>query len=88
MLRFRCWAAVSAQCSRMPGLQPKPTHIAYSVRNYESQGKSDASWLKVGAAFAHEDGKGFDITLTPFRSQAALSCARTSHAKRPRHSER
>ena len=41
----------------------KPTHVAYSVRNFDKEGQSDASWLKVGVAFAHKDGKGFDVTL-------------------------
>ena len=41
----------------------KPTHIAYSVRDYEREGKNEASWLKVGVAFAHKDGNGFDVAL-------------------------
>ena len=41
----------------------KPAHIAYSVRNFESHGKPDASWLKVGVAFLHKDGNGFGINL-------------------------
>jgi len=41
----------------------KPTHIAYSVRNFDSRGQSQASWTRVGVAFAHKDGKGFDVNL-------------------------
>jgi hypothetical protein len=37
-----------------------PTHIAYQVRD----GKSDKSyWTRIGAAWAHADGKGFNIQL-------------------------
>ena len=41
----------------------KPTHEAFAVRNFERDGKPDASWLRVGVAFAHRDGKGFDVVL-------------------------
>lgn len=40
-----------------------PTATAYAVRNFEREGKKDASWLKVGAAWMHKDGKGFDVVL-------------------------
>jgi hypothetical protein len=37
-----------------------PTHIAYQVRD----GKSDKSyWTRIGAAWPHADGKGFNIQL-------------------------
>ena len=41
----------------------KPTHLAYSVRNFEKAGEANASWLKIGAAFLHKDGKGLDVVL-------------------------
>ncbi len=42
----------------------KPTHIAYAVREFKKEdGKEDASWSRIGAAFEHKDGKGFNITL-------------------------
>jgi hypothetical protein len=44
----------------------QPTHIVYSVRNFEKDGKEDSSWSKVGAAWAHKDGKGFNIQLEAF----------------------
>lgn len=61
----------------------KPTHIAYSVRNYERQGENDASWLKVGVAFAHKDGKGFDVKLdaTPVNGQVVLRLNEPKPAK-------
>ena len=36
----------------------KPSHTAYSIR--ERDGK-DSKWTEIGVAFAHKDGKGFDI---------------------------
>ena len=38
----------------------RPTHTVFVV---EGEGDS-AFWTKVGAAWSHEDGKGFSITLS------------------------
>ena len=46
--------------------KPRPTHEAFAVRNFEKDGEQETSWLKVGVAFAHKDGKGFDILLDAF----------------------
>lgn len=37
-----------------------PTHGVYVI---EGEG-SDAFWAKVGAAWSHADGQGFNITMT------------------------
>jgi hypothetical protein len=39
---------------------PQLTHRAYTV--IKREGKDDF-WLAIGAAFAHEDGDGFNIVL-------------------------
>ena len=39
---------------------PQPTHRAYVVAKREG---ADDFWINVGAAFAHQDGKGFNIIL-------------------------
>jgi hypothetical protein len=38
----------------------KPSHIAYHVRDI-ADGKS--FWTRIGSAWAHQDGKGFNIQL-------------------------
>lgn len=38
----------------------QPTHRAYVVVKREG---ADDFWINVGAAFAHQDGKGFNIML-------------------------
>jgi hypothetical protein len=38
----------------------KPTYNAYSVRKYEKDGEKDSFWTKIGVAFAHKNGGGFD----------------------------
>ena len=41
----------------------KPAYTAYAVRDYTKDGQKDSEWLKVGAAWPHKDGKGFDLNL-------------------------
>ncbi len=41
----------------------KPTHTAYSVRNYKKGDEENAEWLKIGVAFLHKDGMGVDVVL-------------------------
>ena len=38
----------------------QPTHIAYQVRERENQ---DSIWTRIGAAWQHKDGKGFNISV-------------------------
>ncbi len=45
----------------------KPTFNAYSVREYKkADGTTDSFWTKIGVAFAHKNGGGFDIVLEAF----------------------
>jgi hypothetical protein len=37
-----------------------PSHIAYQIRDREG---SDGFWTRIGAAWPHRDGKGFNIQL-------------------------
>lgn len=37
-----------------------PSHVVYHVR--EREGK-DSIWTRIGAAWAHRDGKGFNVQL-------------------------
>jgi hypothetical protein len=38
-----------------------PSHIAHHVRD-RGEGK-DAIWTRIGAAWAHADGKGFNVQI-------------------------
>lgn len=44
----------------------RPTHTAYSVREYHKQGQTESDWTRIGAAWAHRDGGGFDLLLDAF----------------------
>jgi|HubBroStandDraft_4_1064222.scaffolds.fasta_scaffold400837_1 hypothetical protein len=37
-----------------------PTHIAYQVRDREGQ---KGIWTRIGAAWAHADGKGYSVQI-------------------------
>ncbi len=44
-----------------PGPASKtPTHVAYQVRDREG---AKAIWTRIGAAWAHADGKGFNLQI-------------------------
>ena len=47
-----------------------PTHIAYQVRD----GGQKGYWTRIGAAWPHKDGKGFNIQLEcmPFDGKISL----------------
>ena len=38
----------------------KPSHVAYQVRDREGK---KGYWTRIGSAWAHNDGKGFNIQL-------------------------
>ena len=41
----------------------KPAFIAYSVREYESNGEKKSQWSQIGAMWSHKDGDGFSLQL-------------------------
>lgn len=36
---------------------------AFTVREFEQNGEKKNDWLKIGVAFPHKDGKGYNILL-------------------------
>ena len=38
-----------------------PSHVAYQVRDSKNGGKG--FWTRIGSAWAHADGKGFNVQL-------------------------
>jgi hypothetical protein len=40
-----------------------PTHHAYHVREYQSGKEKKSFWTKIGSAWPHGDGEGFNIRL-------------------------
>jgi hypothetical protein len=53
-----------------PSTSRKPTHIVYHVRD----GKNDDSyWTRIGAAWQHADGKGFNLQVEMYPLDGRLS---------------
>jgi len=52
----------------------KPKYLAYSVREFEKDGKKDSFWTRIGVVFEHKDGKGLDVVLeaVPFSGRISL----------------
>jgi len=38
-------------------------YTAYTVREFERNGDTERDWMRIGVAFPHEDGKGFNLSL-------------------------
>ena len=54
-----------------------PTHIAYHVR----EGNDKGYWTRIGAAWAHKDGKGFNLSLECLPVDGKISLRVVSEAK-------
>lgn len=46
----------------MSNVKTKPLGV-YVVREFTSQGEKRSSWTRVGVAFAHKKGPGFQVHL-------------------------
>ncbi|WP_316199182.1 hypothetical protein [Bradyrhizobium sp. SZCCHNS2002] len=57
----------------------RPTHTVYVV-----EGEGDSTyWTKIGAAWAHDDGEGYNISLTalPLNGRLVVRTAKTDAKK-------
>jgi hypothetical protein len=71
--------SASPQANTSNGKGTAPTHIVYQVLDRE--GDKSAIWTRIGAAWPHNDGKGFNITLTALPVDGRLSVRLASEAK-------
>jgi hypothetical protein len=50
-----------------PAEVPAVTYLnVFTVEEYESNGKAQKKWTRIGAAFPHKEGLGFSIELKAF----------------------
>jgi hypothetical protein len=50
-----------------PAEAPAHTYLnVFTVEEYESNGKTQKKWTRIGAAFPHKEGLGFSIELKAF----------------------
>ncbi len=58
------------QRTLVPAPTPAPAASTYlnvfTVEEYESNGKTQKKWTRIGAAFPHKEGPGFSIELKAF----------------------
>ena len=54
-----------------PASSKLPTHVAYHVRD---RAEGEAFWTRIGSAWEHADGKGFNIQIetVPLDGRIAL----------------
>jgi hypothetical protein len=55
-----------------------PSHVAYQVRDREG---SKSFWTRIGAAWAHADGKGFTVQLEAVPLDGRISLRVVSEKK-------
>ena len=53
------------QLSTLPSGSPAYLNV-FTVEEFESNGKTQKKWTKIGAAFPHKEGPGFSIELKAF----------------------
>jgi hypothetical protein len=50
-----------------PAAPPAAIYLnVFTVEEYESNGKTQKKWTRIGAAFPHKEGPGFSIELKAF----------------------
>jgi len=57
----------------------RPTHRAYSVSK-DAEGK--AVWTEIGAAWAHKDGKGFNLKFGRVPAEGSTVVIRSAESKK------
>jgi hypothetical protein len=55
----------------------RPTHIAYQIRD----GKDEGIWTRIGAAWRHKDGKGFNLQLDAVPLDGRITLREASETK-------
>lgn len=56
-----------------------PTHYAYQVRDIRGSEKS--MWTRIGSAWSHADGRGYNIQLEAFPVDGRISLRTVSEKK-------
>jgi len=49
----------------------KPALIAYFVQEFDTKDGTKSTWTRIGAAWAHEDGKGYNPQFDLYPSPTA-----------------
>ena len=60
------------------GSSKAPSHLVYHVREFDGRdGKKSSFWTRIGSAWAHADGKGFNaqVECVPLDGRITLRVA-------------
>ena len=56
-----------------PAATPTLTHLnVFTVEEYDTNGKTQKRWTRIGTAFPHKEGPGFNIELRAFPMDGRL----------------
>lgn len=71
----------------MAAQEKQPTYQAFAVQKREGQ---DPFWINIGAAFPHQDGKGFNVMLAalPIDGKVVLRVPRDDKEEQPQQPQR
>ena len=50
-----------------------PTHAAYQIRHFTMAGKQKSHWTRIGSAWLHKDGAGFNVQLDAYPVNGELT---------------
>ena len=62
-------------------MSKQPTHLVYHVR--DNGDASKGFWTRVGAAWQHQDGKGFNVKLDVVPLDGRLALREASEKEQP-----
>ena len=55
-----------------PQASDNTRYDVYTVDEYEAAGEKQSTWIRLGVAFPHKDGKGFQLKLKAFPMNGEL----------------
>jgi hypothetical protein len=58
-----------------------PSHIAYQVRETKTDANKKSYWTRIGSAWAHADGNGFNIQVESVPLDGRITLRLASEAK-------
>jgi hypothetical protein len=66
-------SSIQLTSSPAPASTPTLTHLnVFTVEEYETNGKTQKRWTRIGTAFPHKEGPGFSIELRAFPMDGRL----------------
>ena len=72
----------TANTNQAQGASPKtPSHLVYHVREFDGREGKKSFWTRIGSAWAHADGKGFNAQVECFPIDGRITLRVASEKK-------